>query len=733
MALPQSDADTSRNALLASPPLSAGIPRKPVPSPLLFKHGGKEYTSVQVSSALDDVDLDGSSSGNDERRQKQQQPLGIVPTAVVYRGIGASLRIWKWELISLLVSYLSFMSIIAVLAAFQGKLLSSWSGLISINAIIAILATIFKAALVLPVTEGISQLKWLWLFQEQRSLVDVDRYDQASRGAWGSILLIARQFSEKKKSYLASLGAFIFLLTLITDPFYQAAVQVNTCYHNSTALASVPRVNHYTATQGAVHDRAFHATADMDIAVTQGMVLPPRSGSDSIAPSVLCSTGNCTFGDNEGVSFSTLDMCHVCENLTTQILTRNITYEATTTSDASSSNSSSSSATNGPSGRKLKVRQSDTTSNSSPPTSWTEPTWILESAGGNITMLASGGPVLKVISLNDNTTSYPIGPWTRSSILEFRALAALEKKNCTGPQDCSSTPFAFQCSLRPCAKTFKASMKDGKYKETEVSREYMHRSMTYAYEIALNRTIVNGTWVNCSPSDNETETNSYQYALPEPPDIQLQPIGPHPPVQPNASVWYPRHCVYAIETAASVGLEALLRFSFDNNNITRVGPLVLPTNSWVANLWADGNISMATVNNFTSGLATTLAVQMRRTMDKNIDVSRQLGQTIQRDTCINIRWHYLSFGAIVLVLETAFLVAVIFTSHRRQWNANWKSSFLGLLVPQAGPDATQLRRQSISGHDAEDKGKLRRVAKDINVSLAKVGGRWQLHTVEKLD
>lgn len=203
MALPQSDADASRNALLASPPLSADIPRKPVPSPLLFKHGGKEYTSVQVSSASDDVDVDGSSSGNDDRRQKQQQqqPLEFVAAPVGHRrGIGASLRIWKWELVSLLISYLSFMAIIAVLAAFQGKLLSSWGGLISINAIIAILATIFKAALVLPVTEGISQLKWLWLFQEQRSLVDVDRYDQASRGAWGSVLLIARQFSEKKKS-----------------------------------------------------------------------------------------------------------------------------------------------------------------------------------------------------------------------------------------------------------------------------------------------------------------------------------------------------------------------------------------------------------------------------------------------------------------------------------------------------------------------------------------------------
>lgn len=40
------------------------------------------------------------------------------------------------------------------------------------------------------INSGISQFKWLW-FTRPRELADIERFDRASRGAWGSFLLLA--------------------------------------------------------------------------------------------------------------------------------------------------------------------------------------------------------------------------------------------------------------------------------------------------------------------------------------------------------------------------------------------------------------------------------------------------------------------------------------------------------------------------------------------------------------
>lgn len=167
---------------LLSRPLSPGIRRKPVPPSL--HHWDKEYTSLPLVT-----------SENGSYHEKQPETH-----LAAHRSFGALLASWKLELLSVALSYASFITIAATLGSFQGKLATTWRMPISINAVVSIFSIIFKASLVLPITEGISQLKWLWLFQESRSLVDVDRYDQASRGPWGSARLIARQFVDRKRS-----------------------------------------------------------------------------------------------------------------------------------------------------------------------------------------------------------------------------------------------------------------------------------------------------------------------------------------------------------------------------------------------------------------------------------------------------------------------------------------------------------------------------------------------------
>jgi hypothetical protein len=97
---------------------------------------------------------------------------------------------WWWELVSWLVSFSCFMAIVGILLYYDGKKQPShvFKG-ITLNAFISVFSAIAKAAMILPVSESIGQLKWLW-FKDERKLSDFLAFDNASRGPWGSLLLL---------------------------------------------------------------------------------------------------------------------------------------------------------------------------------------------------------------------------------------------------------------------------------------------------------------------------------------------------------------------------------------------------------------------------------------------------------------------------------------------------------------------------------------------------------------
>ncbi|OAA80221.1 hypothetical protein LEL_03707 [Akanthomyces lecanii RCEF 1005] len=111
---------------------------------------------------------------------------------------GASL--WTWEMLSLFVSALSLASIILILNVYEDRQLDEWTPKISINAVISVLSAVFKGSLAMPVTEGISQLKWLIFAQQPQTLSALDMYDRASRSIWGSAMMIFGQFKTESRA-----------------------------------------------------------------------------------------------------------------------------------------------------------------------------------------------------------------------------------------------------------------------------------------------------------------------------------------------------------------------------------------------------------------------------------------------------------------------------------------------------------------------------------------------------
>lgn len=97
---------------------------------------------------------------------------------------------WRLEIVSMLTSVLALAAIIGVLSHFDGHALPNWPREITLNTLIALLTAIANASMVAPLSSGLSQLKWLHFHGKRRRLTDIELFDDASRGVYGSIRLL---------------------------------------------------------------------------------------------------------------------------------------------------------------------------------------------------------------------------------------------------------------------------------------------------------------------------------------------------------------------------------------------------------------------------------------------------------------------------------------------------------------------------------------------------------------
>jgi hypothetical protein len=100
---------------------------------------------------------------------------------------------WTTEILAWLAAVISMAIIMYMLKRFDQKRQAEWPFIISVNAFLQVFTTIFRGAVLVPVAQGISQLKWTWFLNRTHSLNDFAIFDDASRGIWGSLHLIWNQ------------------------------------------------------------------------------------------------------------------------------------------------------------------------------------------------------------------------------------------------------------------------------------------------------------------------------------------------------------------------------------------------------------------------------------------------------------------------------------------------------------------------------------------------------------
>ncbi|KAK4164095.1 hypothetical protein QBC43DRAFT_53988 [Cladorrhinum sp. PSN259] len=134
-------------------------------------------------------------------------------------------RGWWLEVVGVLVSLLCTASILVILIVMDGQPLGQWKlPYLSLPTTLSIFTTTSKSAILFGIGAAISQEKWRHFTQRRpQRLIDLDLFDQASRGPQGSFFLLF-----KKPKVLASWGALATLLLLAVDPTVQQIIDLPT-------------------------------------------------------------------------------------------------------------------------------------------------------------------------------------------------------------------------------------------------------------------------------------------------------------------------------------------------------------------------------------------------------------------------------------------------------------------------------------------------------------------------
>lgn len=202
--------------------------------------GPSKPPSIEIFAPAGEEDIE-SSPNIAERIEKRLYQYSIS---------GNIIKRWLLEILSWIFSAMCMGAIIIVLAYFKDDPLSKWSSSkwslaektgLTLNAYISVLSKMAGASLILPVSEALGQLKWSWFQQNSRQMWDFEIFDNASRGPWGSLLLLLRT----KGKALAALGAMITLCLMALDPFFQQVVDFPDRWALQVTQSKIPRAVQY--------------------------------------------------------------------------------------------------------------------------------------------------------------------------------------------------------------------------------------------------------------------------------------------------------------------------------------------------------------------------------------------------------------------------------------------------------------------------------------------------------
>ncbi|KAF1952529.1 hypothetical protein CC80DRAFT_495324 [Byssothecium circinans] len=547
---------------------------------------------------------------------------------------------WAVELISWMMSAICMGIIIGILICIKDQPLSKWP---KGQTVITVLAKVSAATLIIPTSEAIGQLKWNWFGGDvSKEMVDFEIFDKASRGPWGSLMLIVRT----KGRSLAALGAILTLLMLAIDTFFQQVVELPERWREagqgqiSQVHRFEPRYN--TITQNGAKMSLFDTTL---ASVTTRFLwdngtrpLSSGNGSRQDFP-MSCPTSNCTWP-----SYNTLGFCSACRDapqlLEYACLSARIDWISNLTGFGTESTYPNGSMCgyfiNATSEFPIMMTGYNTDSN---------------------VPYAGEALIMRVLPLLTNPTRKPLFGGSinfkhiRSPLLNVvisRASGGLE----TVYQNIA--PDTFECVLYWCVKNLKSTNVLGTYTEETISTftnttpgEFPWRSYPYT-----------------SKELNGTDVYYLENVTITPPGLEQEDFGllnkTHFSVHRAFDEFAP-----SFTTIRNGSTQSTIRFSFNLNAVLLRTPRVNP---WLS------------PNNITSHMD-RLAVAMTNTIRSSYSSDLAFGQASEIVVFVSVNWAWLSLPLALLVLSLLFLIATIVkTSKEKHEIGVWKTSAMPTLI-----------------------------------------------------
>ncbi|KXH65228.1 hypothetical protein CNYM01_13633 [Colletotrichum nymphaeae SA-01] len=609
-------------------------------------------------------------------------------------------KTWWMEILSSLLAIGCLIAIVIILAFHDGKPLPHWPDLISINTMVAVFTAIFKASLMMPVAEGIGQLKWDW-FQRPRRLADIVLYDDATRGPWGSLMLIIKRVFQVQRTYLAGLGALITVAALAIDPISQAMIEHKRCLlptqSANASLAEVPRANNYSA--GRIRNEPVLYFSDsepggllgaiMESAIKQGLIQPQETAA---MINFRCPTGNCNFtGEGHGSCFSSLAICHSCQDITEQI---------TRSDDPDIS------------GHSVWRLHSDS---------------FNDTNGGSTEVYSAWNSTKLSLKSTTKFWGYNEGPFV--PFYSFDVLMVVNPDpNCKEGWQSSTIAIASRCRLDACVKRYNGSVQDGVYRETE--RPELEGTLNYdphghfsqeemLWALLTKTSLVDGKERLCTAEANGAphtvrvaSVDGHRYRVGSEDRFKWQNF--------TMNSWQ------GIISTLELLLETTVTGSLSDDISLYEGP------EWLKRIYSNGAGNFSTVENMARGLANSMTAAIRNQPYGDINdeytglfdpdlLRTSIGTTLTVYTCIYVNWHWIAHLASLLVLQWTFSVSVLLKRRSscgdgRQRQMGWKSSPLALLFNGLDESLSQKHK------DLYTLDEMNQVAESMTVQLAPASG-----------
>lgn len=566
-------------------------------------------------------------------------------------------RYWSFSFFALSIASALLISIIVILVKYDGQQLPHWPFSININTLVALLSTIYRASIVVVLADIIGQAKWAWFREKPRPLKQLQIYDDASRGVWGSFRLIQALRFGARGNPLALIAAFTTILSLAVGPFAQQAVKTTTCTQtmaSESGTISVANTVPGTDSYYRIGAGMWELGPGMKGAMVNAVTAPSTKGS---IVEHSCPSGNCTFPRQNDIPYSTVAMCSKCMDMTSLV--------------------------------EVQEPPSDTY-----PSNLTLGTLTVNEIGGS-DWLVSGNIDLGFAEAHMSDEFRDLSSQSMSNI----TILTISEAPCQGKDGCPhkispqarNDYVAATCTLYPCMRNFRPKVESGSLVEEIVSEEPARvngvdfsSSMNPAQSeyIAIKQPCVVENEIydvgNFSLVPNKTDVRAFRNSK-----INGE----------NVSV--PTDCYYTFSGIYVFALRAFVDESLLKGNCSwqsaQGGSINCGDEWWLSTLWSQNKATFETlhgaINNWTDAVTNFLRSDgygpLNVTADdvgiSNAATDMIEGLVHETTVCMSLDWPWLVMPGLLCLLTILLLAATLVLNHTQSEQAVWQSNILPLL------------------------------------------------------